>query len=366
MRAGHAGPDVRNDCLVTVDPAGNGVVLRSTVGRLYGNAIRATVEGAAEELGWQGGIEVEDCGALDFCLRARLEAVTYPAVGRRLTVTPRPRTAPRTGHRRTRLYLPGNTPKFFVNASLYGADTLIFDLEDAVPQAEKEQARALVRHALAALDFGACERMVRVNRGEEGSKDLEALRDGPPDTLLVPKVESPADLDAFEGPWEIVPLLESALGVERAYELAADPRVAALSFGIEDYRADIQAQGSADDAVRFASLRVVNAARAAGKAPLGSVFAQVDDLEGFEAYVNRNVGLGFAGVGCLHPAQVPVAMRAFLPSEQEIAEARAILDAASEADGVVAVEGKMVDAPIVQRARRTLERAESAGWRYVR
>jgi len=275
LTAGHHGPDVRNDCWVEILPSGSGIKLESSVDSLYGNAIRATVREALLDLGLsEVGIHVVDAGAFDFCLKARIEAAAFPITGRLLPVSAR-RVRKPFGFRRTRLYLPGNTPKFLINAGLHGSDAVVLDLEDAVPPSEKVAARSLVRHALGSIDFGATERMVRPN----DSSDYEALRDCGVDTLLLPKVESVEDVLAAEGDWDRIALIETAKGMAAAHEIAHSG-VSALAIGVEDYLADIGAKSGNFEALSWAYGNLINAARAAGITPLASVFGQIEDLEG--------------------------------------------------------------------------------------
>ncbi len=362
LEAGHRGPDVRNDCWIKIDPAGSGIQIESSVGRLYGNAIRRTIEATLAELQLEDvGVQVVDSGAFDFCLRARLEAAAYPLSGKLLELAPRQvsRRFGRDRLRRTRLYLPGNTPKFFVNARLYESDALVLDLEDAVPAAEKLEARSLVRHALAAVDFGNSERMVRPNLGDEGRADLQALAGVGVDTMLVPKVESPAELARFRGEWDLLPLLETARGLAASPDIAAAPDVCALAIGVEDYLTDIGADRKQPDSLTWAYGQLVNAARAEGLSPFGSVYGQVDDLEGFAASTRALRGRGLEGVGCLHPSQVGVALEAFRPSDEEVYRAQAILVAYGTTQGVVSVDGQMVDVPVARRAQRIVDRSRA-------
>jgi citrate lyase subunit beta/citryl-CoA lyase len=363
LQAGHHGPTIRNDCHVTIDPSSSGIHIESTVASLYGDRIEACAKDALNELGLRDvGVTILDSGALDFCIRARIEAAALPLAGRRLAVPLKQvPVVPRA--RRTRLYLPGNTPKFFANAGLHGADSLIFDLEDSVPLSEKHEARALVRHAAATLDLGCCEIMSRPNRGEEGELDLEAIRGCGVETLLVPKVTGADELDVFGDEWTLVPLIEDPLGMERAFEIASHDQVSAMALGVEDYCTAMQASRTETLVRAFAYLRLVNACRAAGKSPLGSVYADIDDLEGFEKEVRWLAGLGLEGVGCLHPKQVAVAARALRPTAEVQAWAEKILAASSEQDGAQSVDGQMVDAPIVARALKILEQVGEKTWR---
>lgn len=367
--AGQAGADVRNDCQIELRPNQPPIQVRSPVKSIYGRQIEATVRSALDELGLSDcGADVADSGAFDFCLRARVEAAAERyGVARRLELQNRPAPGLAARPRRTRLYLPGNTPKFFINAALHGADAIILDLEDAVPPNEKDEARALVRHALSSVDFGACERIVRINSGDLGRKDLEAIEEAGADTVLVPKVETPQDLTGLGTQLHLIPLIETARGIANAFELAQVPGVVALTVGVEDYLTDIGGERGNPEAMTFAYGQIINAARAHGIPPLASVYGNIDDREGHFRETKRLVSMGFEGVGCLHPSQIATALRAFQPTEDEIEKARHIVRAFDAHGGAVSVEGRMVDAPVAERARRVLARAENSlpAWRIV-
>lgn len=163
----------------------------------------------------------------------------------------------------------------------------------------------------------------------------------------------------------LIPIIESARGVLRAFEIAsASPRVVALAIGLEDYAKDIGAERTAEGRESlWARSQIVNAARAAGVTPLGSVFGDVADETGLRAFVRDARALGFEGIGCLHPRQVQIAHAAFAPTPEEIERACRIVQAFEEARargaGVVALDGKMIDAPVVERARRTIRLARA-------
>jgi citrate lyase subunit beta/citryl-CoA lyase len=212
---------------------------------------------------------------------------------------------------RSRLYLPGNTPKFFVNAGLHRPDAIILDLEDAVPPSEKDAARLLVRNALRAVDFYGVEKIVRINPPPDGLDEIETLAVHGVQTFLLPKVEQAATVRAAADlldqlgydAIELIPIIESARGVLNAYPIAAaSERVTALAIGLEDYTADIGARRTAGGRESlWAQSQVVNAARAADVQPLASVYSAIDDEAGLRAWLADARGLGFSGAGCLHP-----------------------------------------------------------------
>lgn len=383
-RAGPSGDKIRSDLVVRYEPGTGelGLEITSKVGYLYGEAIEAAVRRVAGLLGVEAGsLAVQDFGALEWVVLARVETCLRRAGFDRPPVLPEPAPgadAPRDRRRlrRSRLYVPGNQPKLMLSAGLYGADGIILDLEDSVPPAEKDAARILVRNALLAMDWGASERMVRVNQGEVGAADLESIVPHNVHTVLLPKVERAdqvvraaallRELAGEDAPF-LMPILESPLGIRNAYEIAAaDELIVALTLGLEDLSAELGAPRTADGSESFlARQTTVYAARAAGVQPIASVFSDIRDEAGLEAYVRRERGLGFDGIGCIHPGQIPVVHRAMAPAEAELEKALAVVRAAREARerglGAVAVGTKMVDPPVVAQAERTVELAVAAG-----
>ena len=388
--AGRKGDDVRSDLFVAVEARDSGgieIELRSRVGAYYGDSIRAQV---AETLGALGvthaRVEVDDQGALPFVIEARVEAAARRAgLGKGRDARPKatvstPAPSDRDRLRRSRLYLPGNEPKFMVNAGLHRPDGIILDLEDSVHAGEKDAARLLVRNALRTVDFGDAERMVRINQLPLGLEDLEAIVPEHPELILIPKVERPeqmlevdravAELLARSGgarPLWLMPILESAEGIEHAYEIArASNRTVALTVGLEDYTADLGVAKTKEGAeTLFARMRLVNAARAAGLQAIDSVYGDVGDLEGLGAWAVRSRAMGFEGMGCVHPRQIAPIHEAFAPSRSEIDKAlrieAAFRDAQEKGLGVVSLGSKMVDPPVVERARRLVARARKMG-----
>lgn len=382
--AGPVGDTVRSDLSVGFQPTADSLVIEvvSKVDYLYGQAIEAAVRRVAEAFGVESGhLTVVDAGALEWVILARTETCLRragfdgpPVLPEKAPDADAPRRRERL--RRSRLYVPGNQPKLMVSAGLYGADGIILDLEDAVPPAEKDGARALVRNALIALDWGGSERMVRVNQGELGEHDLATVAPHNPHTVLLPKVEAidrvgraaelleqfSAGTAAF-----LMPILESPLGIHRAFEIAgADPSVVALTLGLEDLSAELGAPRTAAGTESFlARQTVIFAARAAGVQPIASVYSDIEDEQGLAEYVRRERGLGFDGIGCIHPRQIPVVHREMTPAAADVERAVRVVRAAREAEarglGAVAVGSKMVDPPVVRQAVRTVELAVAGG-----
>jgi len=389
FESGRAGPDVRSDLRVILEPRHTGGVeieLQSRVAPYYGDSIRAQAQEVLAELGIDHAhIAIHDEGALPFVIAARIEAAVRRAgLGQGLRALPQsvplPPPSARDRLRRSRLYLPGSEPKYFINAGLHAPDTIILDLEDAVHPAEKDAARILVRNALRAVDFGAAERMVRINQLPLGYEDLEEVVPEAPDLVLIPKVEHAEQVLAVEervkeiaarckldrAIW-LMAILESALGIENALAIAgASERMVAMSIGLEDYTADLGVVKTADGRESiYARTRLVNAAHAAHIQASDSVYGDVGDLEGLGRWAESARALGFEGMGCVHPLQIPVIHQAFAPSQAEIEKALKIVVAFEEAQqrglGVVSLGSKMIDPPVVQRALKLVERARRMG-----
>ncbi|HKJ03292.1 MAG TPA: aldolase/citrate lyase family protein, partial [Longimicrobiales bacterium] len=282
--------------------------------------------------------------------------------------------------RRSRLYLPGSQPKLFINAGLHRPDAVILDLEDSVHPAEKDTARILVRNALRCVGFGAAERMVRINQLPLGLEDLTEVVPEQPHLILIPKVERPTQVEevaahvatilgerGLQGPVWLMPIIESALGVENAFAIAtAADTVVALTIGLEDYTADLGVPRSAEGTESlYARTRLVNAAHAAGVQAIDSVFSDVSDMDALLAWARASRALGFEGMGCIHPRQIGPIHQGFSPTDEELDKAQRIVEAFADAQarglGVVSLGTKMVDPPVVLRAQRVLEQARVTG-----
>ena len=387
--AGTRGGQVRSDCWIAFEPRSDGGIelqVKSKVASMYGESIRQQVLAGLAILGIEHGmVEVEDAGALPFVIDARLETAVRRALGTleaqllpEKTVTIAPSAKDR--FRRSRLYLPGNTPKLMYNAGLYGADGVILDLEDAVAPAEKDAARCVIRNALRVIDFGGAELMVRINQGERGLEDLEWIVPHGVQLILIPKVESAEEVLAVDArigeicdrlgitePVWLMPIIESARGTLKALEIAeACPFVNSLALGLEDYTADIGVQRTKEgtESVWMRGM-LVNAARAARVQPIDTVFSDVGDEDGLRASVREAKALGFDGKGCIHPRQIPVVNQEFAPAAAEIDKARKIVlafdDATARGLGVVSLGSKMIDPPVVKRALHTVKLAIATG-----
>ncbi|MGD2110758.1 MAG: aldolase/citrate lyase family protein [Phycisphaerae bacterium] len=386
--AGRHGEDVRSDCWVKIalaDSGGPEIDLKSKVESMYGQSTRELVRTELGALGVKHAkVEIDDYGALPFVILARVEAAVR-RTGHKVGSGFIPDFASGTDYgtqrdrfRRSRLYLPGNEPKFFLNAGLHKPDGIILDLEDSVAPPEKDAARILVRNALRCVDFHGSERMVRINQGDQGLDDLDLIAAHNVHVVLIPKVESPEQVKQvderirkilaaakLDRPVYLMPIVESGLGAIRAYEIAsAADSVVALTIGLEDYTADIGAARTKEGRESFwARSQVVNAARAAGVQPIDTVFSDVADMDGLRESVLEAKSLGFDGKGCIHPRQIAVIHEAFAPAEAELERAKRIVEAFEDAErkglGVVSLGSKMIDHPVVKRAQRVVRLADA-------
>jgi citrate lyase subunit beta/citryl-CoA lyase len=415
--AGKRGDNIRSDCYFEMELKNSGGIklsIMSKVESMYGESIKEMILDMCKFFGLKDAtIFCEDYGSLPFVLAARFELAVKRAAH---PPTPSLRegefekspliknlklnkeyllpfnkknlySTTKDHLRRSRLYLPGNEPKFFVNAGLHSPDGIILDLEDSVAPSEKDAAQLLVRNALRSVDFSCpgeakrrrngAERMVRINQLPQGLDDLKFIVPHNVQVILIPKCESAEQVKEVEkevkrltttsplrgelkGGTYFMPIIESALGVIKAYEIAsASKNICALTIGLEDYTADIGTQRTNEGKESFlARQMVVNAAKAAGIQAIDSVFSDISDMEALRRSVIEAKSLGFEGKGCIHPRQIKVIHEAFEPTAEEIEKAKKIVEAFNKAEkkglGVIALGSKMIDPPVVKRAQRIL------------
>jgi citrate lyase subunit beta / citryl-CoA lyase len=392
VSAGRRGPDVRSDIWLELelrDSGGIELQLKSKVDFMYGEANRKLIADELNALGIKHcRVTAEDTGALPFVIMARVETAARRALPDRIVGEYLPEPGPTMGKptakdcwRRSRLYLPGNEPKFMLNVRIHEPDAVILDLEDSVSPPEKDAALVLVRNALRAVDFGSCERMVRINQLPRGLDEVETIVKAGANVILLPKCENPDQVRAVDERvtaaqssignrkseiW-LMPIVESCEGMFAARDIArASKRVCALTYGLEDYIADLGGTKTpAGTESLWARSQVVNAAKAAGVQAIDTVFADVGDMKALEMSCLAAKEMGFEGKGCIHPRQIPVVHKAFTPTTAEVERAQAIVRAYNDAKarglGAVSVGSKMIDAPVVKRALRTIELAVSCG-----
>jgi len=269
----------------------------------------------------------------------------------------------------TYLFVPGNRPERFAKALAAGAGAVILDLEDAVSPAEKRQARANIVQCAAAHPGLLDNILVRINdvASEWFDADLECLRQSGIRCAMLPKAESAtavaAVLPALATGGAVVPLIETARGVQDCAAIAGAPGVQRLAFGTLDYALDLEL---ADDpqgrGLAYPSAQIAIASRAAGIAtPIAGVTASLGDEERLLADLAFARAFGFGAKLCIHPQQVGPIHRAFLPGEREVDWARRVVAAAVASGGAAQVDGKMVDRPVLLRAERILERTAGSG-----
>ena len=285
--------------------------------------------------------------------------------------------------RRSLLYIPGNNPGMVQNCGIYGADGVLLDLEDSISIDEKMAARKLVKHALLSLDFGSVEKVVRINGADTPffRGDLAEIVPAGPDAVRIPKIDSAKDVQLADeiiseleekngmrpGSVRIQAMLETARAVVHAPEIAeSSPRIIGLTLGGHDLAADLGITVTPEGfELLYAKSAVVMAAKSAGLLAFDTVFTNIDDQEGLRAETLRAVSLGFTGKAAIHPSQIEVIHEAYTPDEKDFKKAVRIVRGAQEASrqhhGAVAVDGRMVDAPVVAQAERILELARVAG-----
>ncbi len=284
--------------------------------------------------------------------------------------------------RRALLYVPGDQERKIVKATGLAVDSVCLDLEDGVAWPNKAAARALTARLLRERTFQAGERLVRIHApsGPDGglaAADLDAVLPARPDGIVIPKVEAPWQVQwvAYRlqqaeeahgwppGSVRVLAILETARGLEQRTAIArATPRLDALLFGAEDYTADIGAQRDpSNQEVLYARQAIVATAKAHDLQAIDIVYIRYKDLDGLAREAQEAARWGFDGKQVIHPAQVPVVQAAFTPSDDEIAAAQRVLDAYTRAQaqglGVISLDGKMIDMPMVKAARRVLARA---------
>ena len=281
--------------------------------------------------------------------------------------------------RRSMMFVPGNNPGMIKDADIFGADCIMFDLEDSVAMTEKDTARFLVYNALTTLDYGNIEKVVRINDLSSGLgiEDLEAIVRAKPDVIRLPKTENAQDIIDCEAEIEriereagipvgttgMMAAIESAGGVLNAYEIAhSSKRLIGIALGAEDYVTDLKTTRSDDGTeLFFARGMILNAARSAGIDALDTVYSDVNNEEGFIREATMIKKMGFSGKSIINPRQIAPLHEIFMPREKDLIKARAVMEAIREANergsGVASLNGKMIDRPVVIRARYLLELA---------
>lgn len=286
--------------------------------------------------------------------------------------------------RRSMLFLPGANAAMLSTAFVYKPDSIMFDLEDAVSLREKDAARLLVFHALQNPAYADIETVVRINPLSTpfGLADLEAVVRAGVDIVRLPKTDSAADVHELEaqverierecgrevGSTRLMAAIESASGVVNALAIStASKRLVGIALAGFDYVMDMQTERGDGTELFYARCAVLHAARVAGIDAFDVVYSDVNDEAGFLREVELIRKLGFNGKSLINPRQIELLHNAYAPTEEDVEHAQRVIAAADKAEreglGVVSLNGKMIDAPIVNHARRVLQRAQASGVR---
>lgn len=280
--------------------------------------------------------------------------------------------------RRALLYMPGDDWKKIVKATTLGVDCICMDMEDGVAVSRKAEARVTIAKALRELDFGASEKLARVNSIGSGWErdDIDAVLPFRPDGIVIPKVESREQVEwgsrlieaaELKYGWTLNSIrmlvgVETALGILNLKEIAAHPRLDGIIFGGEDYAASVGARRTREAVeLLYARQAVVAACAAFGLQAIDIVYIDFKDAEGLRLEAEQGAGFGFSGKQIIHPNQVGVAQEAFTPSDEALEEARRIVEtfeaSQKEGKGAYALDGKMIDMPLLKNAQKVLARA---------
>ena len=283
--------------------------------------------------------------------------------------------------RRSMLFVPGSNAAMLSNSFIYKPDSIMFDLEDAVALKEKDSARLLVAHALQHPLYQEIETVVRVNPldSEFGLLDLNAVVCAGVDVVRMPKTETAQDVVDMDnaitdiekacrrevGSTKMLAAIESPLGITQANQIAtASKRLIGIALGAEDYVRNLKTERSPEGIeLLFARCSILQAARAAGIQAFDTVYSNANNEEGFLKEAALIKQLGFDGKSLINPRQIELLHNLFAPTQKDVDQAKRIIEAAEEAEkqgsGVVSLNGKMIDAPIIDRAKLVLERAKS-------
>ena len=285
--------------------------------------------------------------------------------------------------RRTLLYVPGNMPSMLQNIPIFESDGVMIDLEDAVPYSEKDAARILVRNFLENYQEHNKEIFVRINglQSQWWEEDLKAVLPALPDGIRLPEADSPEIVETLDtmlteyeeqlklpiGYFKILPSIETAEGVINCIKTAkSSNRLIGLAFGAEDYTASLEIERTKGGEELFAArTRVVWACKAAGIQAIDTIFADAADMDALRRETELIKTLGFSGKSLVNPRQIEVVHEVFAPKQEEVDYALQVVEAIQRAremgTGVIALNGRMVDAPVVKRAVKTLRTAQAHG-----
>jgi len=284
--------------------------------------------------------------------------------------------------RRTMLFMPGNNPGMLQNAGILGADSIILDLEDAVSLTEKDSARILTREAIKNIDYINVEVVVRVNPfdTEFAKEDIDVIARVKPDALMIPKATE-EELEAIDkilttieveesfekGSIKLLPIIETAYGVENVYNIIkSSDRIVGVLLGGEDLTSDLGIKRTKEgEEIFYARNRVAIACKAMKVDSIDTPFTDTNDFEGLEKDTRKAKSLGLTGKAAINPRQIDTIHYVYAPNAEEIKYAKRVLEAMEEAEsegkGVFSLDGKMIDAPVINRAKNTVELAMLLG-----
>jgi len=282
--------------------------------------------------------------------------------------------------RRSVLFIPGDRPNMLQNSGVFGSDSIILDLEDAVNIREKDSARILIKHSLKSVDFNSCEKIVRINpfNTELGRKDLNEIFCEELDGIMVPKVDEEMLKKLHEVLNEkeveiskksktiLIPIIESAYALENIRTIGmTSSRIKAILLGGEDYTADIEVQRTSEgEELNFARNRTALFCRANNIDALDTPYVNTENIEGFIKDIKKGKKFGMTGKAAINPRQISDINTIYSPSKEEIDNSKKIIQAYEKAKkenkGVFSLQGKMVDAPIVLRAEKVLNKAKKS------
>lgn len=359
-----AGTENKRDCLIHISK-GDEIILESKVRGMFGEHIEELVRNRLNDLDIKAKVRIRENGALDYVILARLESAIAEACEEEIPDEVVFREDVEC-LRRSRMYVPGNNPRMMNNADVYGCDCIILDLEDSVAMEQKRDARYLVKNALKFLNFSA-ETWVRINK-DMAREDISIIKYGSPHGICIPKVESKEDIHYIEKilmeadmKAKIMPIIETAKGIANAFEIAGTSKnIVAIAFGAEDFVRDVNGKRKWHSLL-YPRSKVVIAAKAHNIQALDTIYPDVNDAEGLRDETMKIIEMGFDGKGVIHPNQIEIIHECFMPTEEEIEEAKKIVNAIEQAKkkglGSTSINGKMIDLPVEKRARRILKMA---------
>ncbi len=379
----------KNDCLVNlIITKGNGNIIKTINSKttaketLIHNIVNKFIKTYEIK---NSIISIDDNNSEVYVIMARLEAAYKKIVDSNIDFLPNIKQqilslSHKTRRRFTKLYVPGNTPSYMLKAASYKSDGVVFDLEDAVAPDKKDEALFLCRNALLSIDFDGVERMVRINPLPLGLIDLSFVIPCRVNVIIIPKCEETEQINIVDEKikelklknninndiW-LMPIIETCKGIFNVKDIAtASKNIVAIAFGQEDYVNDLGGQKTVQgNESLFAKSMIVNAARVAGIQAIDSVFTDYKNLDALKNYVIYSKSLGFDGMGCIHPNQINVIHENFAPDKDDIEKAKQIIiaykKACNEGLGVIAVNNKMVDKPVVDKAQKIINIALESG-----